>query len=93
MVQVEPDNLVLVQLREIRAALSRFEGRFDRLETGFNDMRLYVSHALGLGTTAELKAREIDERQSQSDERHKRTDERLASIEQRVARIEEKLVN
>ncbi len=56
-------------------------------------MHLYVSHSLGLGTTAELKTREHDDRQNQSDERQKRTDERLASIEQRVARIEEKLVN
>jgi hypothetical protein len=56
-------------------------------------MRLFGIHALGLGTTAELKTREPDGRQDQSDARHRRTDERLASIEQRVARIEEKLVN
>jgi hypothetical protein len=96
----EPDNLVLVQLREIRAILidhtarfERLEGRFGNLENGFNDLRLFVNHALGLGTTAELKAREPDARQSLSDAQQKRTEERLSSVEQRVARIEEKLVN
>jgi hypothetical protein len=76
-----------------QARCDRLEGCFSTLEKGFNDMRLFVIHALGLGATAELKTREPDARQDQSDARHRRTDERLASIEQRVARIEEKLVN
>jgi hypothetical protein len=96
----EPDNLVPVQLREIRAILvdqtarfDRLEGRFGNLESGFSDLRLFVSHALGLGTTAELKTRELDARQNHSDASQKRTDERLANIERRVAKIEEKLVD
>ncbi len=96
----EPDNLVLVQLREIRAILADHTARFDSLERrfgglekGFHDMRLFVNHALGLGATAELKGRELDARQDLSDAAQTKTDERLSSIEQRVAKLEEKLVN
>jgi hypothetical protein len=52
----EPDNLVLVQLREIRTTLAdhskrfdRMDERFDRIDKRFDDFHLLVTHALGLG--------------------------------------------
>ena len=50
----EPDNMVLVQLREIRVKLDKIDGkheehdkRFDRLDKQAEDTRQFVSHALG----------------------------------------------
>jgi hypothetical protein len=87
----EPDNPVLNQLREIRAALAGHTARFDRLEKDFNELRHLVNHVLVPGTTVEPRAREPDEHRNLGEAHHKRTDERVSSIEQRVARIEERL--
>ena len=87
----EPYDLVLIQLREIRATLAGHTARFDRLEKGFGELRHLANHALVLGTAVELRTRELDERQEQGEAHHKRMDERVSSIEQRVAKIEERL--
>ena len=87
----ESDNLVLNQLREIRATLAGHTLRFDRLEKDFSELRHFVNHALVLGTTAEPRTREPDEHRDQGEAHHRRIDERVSSIEQRVAKIEERL--
>ena len=96
-----PDNIVLVQLREIRAKLESIgriekkldehDKRFDRLDEHFEEMRLYVNHALGLGTVNDLKAREIDARQKAEAERRRRLEDRFDDVERRLARVEEKV--
>jgi hypothetical protein len=87
----EPDNPVLIQLREIRATLAGHTARFDRLERGLNELRHFVDHALGLSTIAEPGTRELDARHEQGEVHRKGMDERVSSIEQRVAKIEERL--
>jgi hypothetical protein len=61
----EPDNLVLIQLREIRTTLAehsaRFDqmnARFDSIDKRFDDFHMLVNHALGLSTTNHLKTRD-----------------------------------
>jgi hypothetical protein len=53
----EPDNLVLVQLREIRATQDEIRAtqqqhtkRFDNGDKQFEELRGFVLHALGLGS-------------------------------------------
>jgi len=93
----EPDNLVLIQLREMRAELKNItvkldqhDLRFDNLDKRFDEMRLYVNHALGLGTMNDLKARELDARQDESEARQKRMAALMAEIERRLGRVEDK---
>jgi hypothetical protein len=65
----EPDNLVLTQLREIRATLDehsaqfvRMNERFEQLDKRFEDFHALTSHTLMLGTTSALKAQELERR-------------------------------
>jgi hypothetical protein len=87
----EPVDLILVLLREIRAKLDahdkrfdehdhRFDEhdkRFDRLDQRLDEMRLYVNHALGLGTVAGLKDQEMDVR--------------VGALERRLKAVEDKV--
>ena len=92
----EPENLVVVQLREIRATLSehssrfdRVDERFDRIDRRFDDFHMLVSHALGLATANQLKTRELEADQEEVKARQRRMHERHAEIERRLGRIEE----
>ncbi len=65
----EPENLVLVQLREIRAKLDKLDAlersmdrRFDLIDKRFDEMRSYVYYSLGLGTANQLKTAELEGR-------------------------------
>jgi hypothetical protein len=58
---------------------------------GVGELRLFVSHAIGLSTTTELRTRDLDDRQEQGEARHKRMDERVSDIERRLANVEQKL--
>ncbi|BBE70741.1 hypothetical protein [Oharaeibacter diazotrophicus] len=80
----EPDNIVLKLLREMRAEqieqgrkIDRLENRFDRMDKRFDELRHSVLYALGLGTSAGLRA---DEQEAKVDE-----------IEARLNKIEELL--
>jgi hypothetical protein len=93
----EPENLVLVQLREIRATqaehsarFDRVDARFDQLDKRFDDFHLLVNHALGLGTANQVKARELEAEQEATKARQRRIDERHAEIERRLGKVEEK---
>jgi hypothetical protein len=93
----EPENLVLIQLREIRSDLqdvkakqTEHDRRFDRIDKRFSDMDLLIDHALGLGMANKVKAREIDARQEESEARQRRMDERMVEIERRLGKVEEK---
>ena len=94
----EPDNLVLVQLRDIRGKLDKMDDklhehdqRFDHLDKRFDEMRQYVIHALGLGSMNEMKAREVDARLEVGEAMAKRIDARFKDIERRVTKVEEKV--
>ena len=94
----DPNNLVLVQLRDIRGKLDALEKRFDahdkrfdRLDKHADEMRQYVSHALGLGAMNEMKAREMDARLEMGEALSKQIDERFKDIERRLTKVEEKV--
>lgn len=87
----EPDNLVLVQLRDIRGKRDTLEKRFDRLDKHADEMRRYVSHALGLGAMNEMKPREMDARLEMGEALSKQIDERFKDIERRLTKVEEKV--
>ena len=60
----EPINLVLVQLREIRAKLDEHDGRFNqidkhmvRMDKQLRDIETEVTHSLGLGTASLTRMR------------------------------------
>jgi len=79
----ESDNLVLVQLREIRATLAEHTSRFDQVDRRFDQLEKRFdapirNHALGPGTANGLKARELDARQEESEGRQKRMDALMA---------------
>lgn len=99
----ELDNLVLMQLREIRATLAEHSGelvrisecfaqvdkRFDRLERRFDEFHMVVSHTLNLGTTVYLKSQESDQRHGLSEGEQRRLSERLDRVERRLSDLEE----
>jgi hypothetical protein len=94
----EADNLVLVQLREIRATLvehsARFDQidkRFDQLDKRFEDFHALTSHTLMLGTTNALKSQELERRQEFGEGEQRRMRDRMDEFERRLARIEDKL--
>lgn len=63
----EPENLVLAQLREIRSKLDKLDEhdkRFDRLDKQGEEMRQYMSYALGVGAMHDIKLREVDARRT-----------------------------
>ena len=90
----EPDNLVLVQLREIRATLAehskqleRFDQvdkRFDKLDKRFEDFRAVTSHTLTLSTANDLRMREFDQRHEFSEGQQLRITGRPDDFEQRM---------
>lgn len=92
-----PDNLVLVQLREIRVTLAEHSGRFDqidkrfdKLEKRFEDFRAVTSHTLTLSTANDLRMREFDQRHEFSEGEQRRMTGRIDEFEQRMTkRMEE----
>ncbi len=72
----EPNHVVLVLLREIRATqaehterLERVERRLEGIDGRINDESRMITHALGLGTGAVVRSREAAERSEQSNAR------------------------
>jgi hypothetical protein len=94
----EPDNLVLFQLREIRATLAAHSPRFDQIDRRldqmdkrFEDFHALTSHALNLSTTNYLRMREFDQRHEMSEGGQQRIKERMDEFERRLAKVEEKV--
>lgn len=97
----EPDNLVLVQLREIRAMqaamqadnsaqFARINERLDRMDKRFEDFRAVTGHALTLSTATDLRMREFDQRHAFSEGEQRRMTGRMEEFEQSMTkRIEE----
>ena len=93
----EPENLVLVQLREIRAILEmhnkrfdQMEARFDGLDRKFDEWAGYVTHALGLCGIQHFKNEQQDARLDSAAAEGRRLIEQVAGLDQRVRRLEER---
>lgn len=69
----EPDNLVLVHLREIRATLVEHSARFDRIDERFTQIEARMDQRFA----------QIDERFAQMDLRFAQMDKRFDRLEQR----------
>ena len=84
----ETANLVLIQLREIRAKLDTLEQRFDKSDKHAEEMRGYVAHALGLCPVNHLKSENIGDRLDTEIKERIRLAEQIAGLDKRVSRME-----
>ena len=91
----EPDNLVLIQLREVRSELQEIrvvmKERFDQIDKRVEDFHALTSHTLMLGTTNSLKSQEFERRYEFSEGEQRRLRDRMDEFERRLARVEEKI--
>jgi hypothetical protein len=91
----EPDNLVLIQLREIRATLAEhstfMKERFDQIDKRFDDFHALTSHTLMLGTTNSLRSQDLERRYEFSEGEQRRLSERMDDFERRLSKVEHKL--
>ena len=90
----EPEDLVLIQLREMRAAqterFDRIEKRLEEMDRRFEDFNTIASHTLVLSTTNSARQRELGHRQGFSEGEHRSLRERVDELERRIADVEEK---
>jgi predicted nuclease with TOPRIM domain len=75
----EPDNLILVHLREIRATLAEHSARFDRIDERFAQVEARMDERFA----------QIDERFIQMDLRFAQMDKRFDRMEQRFDDLRE----
>ena len=98
----EPDNLVLIQLCEIRATLAehsaqsarmeeRFNERFNQLDKRFEDFHALNSHTPMLATTNALKSQDLERRYEFSEGKQRRLSDRMDDFERRLSKVEDKL--
>ncbi|MGH9673019.1 MAG: hypothetical protein ACRD44_07540 [Bryobacteraceae bacterium] len=94
----EPDNLVLVQLREIRTTLAdhsarfdQMDKRFDQLDKRFEDFHALTNHTLMLSTANDLRMRDLDRRYEFSEGEQRRITDRMDDFERRLSEVERKL--
>lgn len=92
----EPDNLVLAQLREIRAdigqiktKLEEHDRRFDKLDKDNETFKYQLTHTFGLAGMANLQSQLAREKADEALERQKRMDAQFAEIERRLTTVEE----
>jgi hypothetical protein len=91
----EPDNLVLIQLREVRSELQEIrvvmKERFDQMDKRFDDFHALTSHTLTLGTANHLKSQEFERRHEFSEGEQQRMRDRMDEFERRLTRVEDKI--
>src|SRR5262245_5730287 len=94
----EANNLVLVQVREIRATLAehsaqfvRMNERFDQLDKRFEDFHALTSHTLMLGTTNSLKSQDLERRYEFGEGEQRRLSDRMDDFERRLTKVEDQL--
>jgi hypothetical protein len=98
----EPDNLVLAQLREIRAKQAEthatltehsaaMKERLDLIGKRFEDFHALTSHTLLLGTTNSLKSQDLERRYEFSEGEQRRLSDRMDEFERRLSEVEDKL--
>jgi chromosome segregation ATPase len=91
-----PDNLVLIQLREIRATLAehsaQFAGindRFAHFDKRLDEMRSLLGHTISQSTTAYLRSQEFDQRHELSEGETRSLRARVDDLERRITKVEE----
>jgi hypothetical protein len=91
----ETENLVLVQLHDIRVKLesvdglcARIEAHIDKMDKGFETLRFQLTHTFGMAGMANTQALRADEKADDAITLHRRTDERLNDVERRVHVLE-----
>jgi hypothetical protein len=98
----EPDNLVPIQLREVRSELQDIKAtqtelsalmkeRFDQVDKRFEDFHALTSHTLMLGTTNSLKSQELERRHEFSEGEQRRMRDRMDEFEIRLSKVEKKI--
>ena len=92
----EPDNLVLMQLREIRGGLDQISSkleehdrRFDKIDKDNETFKFQLTHTFGLAGMANLQSQLAQERADEALERQKRMDSHFAEVERRLGKVEE----
>ena len=92
------DNLVLIQLREVRSELhevrakqTEHDRRFDQIDKRFEDFHALTSHTLTLGTANHLKSQEFERRHEFSEGEQQHMRDRMDDLERRVTRVEDKI--
>jgi hypothetical protein len=93
----EPDNLVLIQLREMRGQLNGITGKLEAItakleehDRRFDDFHLLTNHALGLGMVNQNRVRELEARHDLAEAWHRRVEQRFDQIEHRLTKVEER---
>jgi hypothetical protein len=98
----EPDNLVLIQLREIRAMqaamqadqsvqFARINEQLEQMDKRFEDFHALTNHTLMLSTANDLRMRELDRRYEFSEGEQRRVADRMHDFERRLSEVERKL--
>ena len=85
----ETENLVLIQLRDIRAKLETFEARFDKIDKDHDTFRFQLTHTFGIAGIANTQAYRADEKADDAPTLHQRMNEYMAEAERRVRRLED----
>jgi hypothetical protein len=96
----EPDNLVLVLVREMRTEMGerfdasdrRFEAlekRFDKIDKDFETFKYQLTHIFGLSGMGNLHARQADEKADAVVDRQARLEAKVDDIDRRLKRVEE----
>ena len=97
----EPDNLILVQLPEIRATQGEIRAtleehsalmkqRLDQIDKRFEDFHTLTSHTLMLGTTNSPKSQDLERRYEFGKGEQRRLSERMDDFERRLSKLENK---
>jgi phage shock protein A len=93
---VDPDNLVLSHLRDIRSdiaqmtsKLDRHGTRFDKLEERLSPNESKILNALRFATMANLNAQNAEARVLEMAERQKVLEQRLDEFDSRLQQIEQ----
>lgn len=69
--------------------VAHLDVRFDDLEGRFDEMKLLVSHALGLSTANDIRLREHDGRLKSGEAWRQRVDQAVRDLTNRVGKLEE----
>jgi archaellum component FlaC len=84
----EPDSLVLVHLREIRATLAQHSARFDRIDERFAQVDERFNRVDERFAQIDLRFARVDERFAQMGLRFTHMDKRFADMDERFDRLE-----
>jgi serine/threonine protein kinase HipA of HipAB toxin-antitoxin module len=91
----DPDNLVLVQLREIRSEMSRMNAkleahdkRFDKIDERFDGLDYKLTHVFGFAAMASLGAKHAETKVSGLADRQAKLETEVTAIDQRLRAVE-----